>query len=742
MVQTTHQLMAQAKQYMGYSRFIENEQRYETWDESVKRVCDMHREKFAGKITPELEELLQFAQDAYSDKTILGAQRALQFGGEQLFKHEARMYNCASTYANRVAFFQETLYLLLCGAGVGFSVQTHHIATLPPITFRTEGIAQWVVEDSIEGWADALGALISSYMTDDATFPEVQGKQIFFDYSQIRPQGAEISGGFKAPGPDGLRHALEKVQIILDRELAKIEDHDAEIELRPIDVYDIVMHSADAVLSGGVRRSATICLFSKHDDDMLKAKTGDWFITNPQRGRSNNSVVLIRDEVTRGEWANIMKSVRDVGEPGFIFSDSTEHTYNPCVEVGKLPKCKKTGEFGFQFCNLTEINGAKSNTLEEFLDQCKAAAILGTLQAGYTNFSYVSDATKRITEQEALIGVGITGWMNNPEILFDEANQRLGAQEVKKWNKIVADIIGINQAARCTVVKPSGNASVILGSASGIHGEHAPRYLRNVQINITDEVLHVIEDANPKMVEPSVWSATGQDMVMSFPLVSKEGSIYKSDLLGVKQLEYVKNAQQNWIEYGTNEHLSTDPKLRHNVSNTITVDDWDEVEQYIFDNRKYFAGISLLAAAGDRAYPQAPFTEVFTAEQLLEMYGTCSMFAGGLVVDARHAFNNNVWTACDTAQGFGVDLSKPTSENALQRDWVRRLVKFADKYLQGDLERATALIKDCNNLHKWESIMVDFKDIDFSKEMKVKSYTEVDSMGASGCAGGKCEIDF
>lgn len=742
MTKTAHGMMAQAKQYMGYSRFIEDEQRYETWEESVSRVCDMHREKFATLLTPELEELISFAQKAYENKEILGAQRALQFGGEQLFKHEARMYNCASTYADRTDFFQETLYLLLCGCGVGFSVQEHHVAKLPPITFRTEGIAHFVVEDSIEGWADALGILLSSYFTEDAPFPQFQGKQVYFDYSAIRPQGAHISGGFKAPGPDGLRHALEKVQAILERELAKVEEYDAETFLRPIDVYDIVMHSADAVLSGGVRRSATICLFSKTDKEMLTAKTGDWFVTNPQRGRSNNSVMLERDKVTREEWAEIMKSVRDVGEPGFIFTDSLDHTYNPCVEVGKRPQCVATGESGFQFCNLTEINGAKSFTLEAFLKQCKAAAILGTLQAGYTNFTYVSDATRRITEHEALIGVGITGFMNSPEILFNPEFQKLGAEEVKKWNKIVADMIGINQAARTTVVKPSGNASVILGCSSGIHGEHAPRYLRNVQINVTDEVLHVVKESNPAMIETSVWSATGQDMVISFPLVSKEGSIYKKDLLGVKQLEYVKLTQQNWIEYGTNEHLSTDPKLRHNVSNTITVDDWDEVEEYIYQNRQYFAGISLLAAAGDRAYAQAPFTEVFTSEQLLEMYGSAALFAGGLIVDARHAFNNNVWVACDTALGFGVDLSQETSENVLQRDWVRRLNKFANNYLNGDIEKATNLVKDCYNFHKWEKIMCNYEDIDFSEKMKAKSYTSVDTMGASGCAGGKCELDF
>lgn len=733
------EMMAQSKFYMGYSRWVETEERYESWEESVERVMNMHRQKYKDVMTDELEGYIKFAEDAYKDKVVLGAQRALQFGGEQLFKHEARMYNCSVSHCDRASFFQECMYLLLCGCGVGFSVQSHHIAKLPKIHKRYDKkVKVFTVPDTIEGWADAFGVLLASYFVDGGNFPEYKGWKVHFDFSKIRPKGALISGGFKAPGPEGLRSALVKCEALLDK---LVENTHEEVSINTITAYDFVMHMSDAVLSGGVRRSATICLFDKDDDLMLNAKTGDWFVENPQRGRSNNSVILVRDELTREEWANIMKSVKDFGEPGFIFTANKEFCYNPCVEIGMLPK-SEDGESGFQFCNLVEGNGAKCTDKENFLRVCKAGAILGTLQAGYTNFKYLSEATKKITEREALLGVSLTGWMNNPKVLFDEDNLKEGAELVKSTNKIIAKLIGINPSARSTAVKPSGNASVILGTASGIHGEHSPLYFRNVQMNKQDEVTNLIESTNPKMVEPSVWSSNGTDVVVSFPIESKEGSIYKDNLLGVKQLEYVKKAQQFWVESGTDLDLCVDKNLRHNVSNTITVDDWDKVEEYIYNNREWFAGISLLSSMGDRAYVQAPFTEVFTGKQLLKMYGEASMFASGLIVEALHAFNDNLWMACDTALGFGLKLDPEQSSDLLKRDWVRRAKKFADNHFKGDVLKMTFCLKDCYNLHKWVSIQKDFKEIDFTKDLSQQKYTEVDTMGSQACAGGVCSLEF
>jgi ribonucleoside-diphosphate reductase alpha chain len=353
-------LMADTKFFDSYSRFIPEQGRYETWDESVERVMNMHRRKYAHLMTPELETLIQFAEDAYKEKLTLGSQRALQFGGDQIFKHETKIYNCSFTHASYSRFFQESMYMLLYGCGVGFSVQHQHVAKLPNIDAPAIDKAKvFVVPDSIEGWADAFGVLFSSYIdprttsANDVPFPEYNGVTVHFDLSEIRPRGAEISGGFKAPGPDGLEKALEKCRKLMDRrikqkvkkaEFVSIDNHSVippqedeyeyeTLQLRPIDVYDFTMHMSDAVLSGGVRRSATICIFSKTDLEMMTAKTGNWYTDNPQRGRSNNSVALLRDEITRAEWAEIMKSVKDFGEPGFVFLDDLDWGFNPLTKL-------------------------------------------------------------------------------------------------------------------------------------------------------------------------------------------------------------------------------------------------------------------------------------------------------------------------------------------------------------------------------------------------------------------------
>jgi ribonucleoside-diphosphate reductase alpha chain len=320
-------MMSQSKFYTGYSRWIDNENRYETWDESVERVMNMHRKKYASIMSPQLEEYIQFAEKLYKKKKVVGSQRNLQFGGEQIFKHELKSYNCAWTYIDRVEAFQETMYALLCGVGVGFSVQFHHIEKLPKIKKRNLKKSKvHVIDDSIEGWAEAFGVLISSFMEGDVPFPQYQGCHVAFDFSEIRPKGSYISGGFKAPGPDGIRHSLNKCEDLLEKEVHQNKEH---ISIRPIVAYDYIMHMADAVLSGGVRRSATLCVFSKDDVEMMNAKIGNWFVNNPQRGRSNNSAILVRDEVTRDEFHTLMESTKAYGDPGFIFSSNTEQGFNP-----------------------------------------------------------------------------------------------------------------------------------------------------------------------------------------------------------------------------------------------------------------------------------------------------------------------------------------------------------------------------------------------------------------------------
>ena len=728
----TRNIMSQTKFYEAYSRWDDDKERYETWDESVTRVMDMHRNYYSSKMTPALSQLINEAESYYKLQYVLGAQRALQFGGDQIMKHMMRMYNCTSSYADRPRFFSECFYVLLCGAGAGFSVQNHHVDKMPNIADRKKQAKGWVIEDSIEGWADALGVLLSTFFEGGGQFPDFQGRRVYFDLTQIRPKGAMISGGFKAPGPEPLRKALDKIEhLIQSRILAGAH------RLRPIDVYDIAMHAADAVLAGGVRRSATICLFSADDEEMTKAKTGNWFVDNPQRGRSNNSAVIVRDEITREQFKDIMVSIKEFGEPGFYFVDDKDFTTNPCVEIGMYPQID--GKSGWQGCNLTEINGSKCTSPEEFHKACRAGSILGTLQAGYTDFKYLDDTSKQIFDREALLGVSVTGWMNNPDVLLDADVQREGAAIVKKVNKDVAKLIGINPAARTTCVKPSGNASVLLQTASGIHAEHSPRYIRHIQLNKESEVAQLIAQSNPYMVDESVWSSNGTDYCVAFPVITPANSLYREQLMGTDLLEKVKLVQQNWVEAGTNEKQCADKRIRHNVSNTITVlpHMWTEVEDYVFNNRHSFSGISFLAGSGDKDFAQAPNTEVKSEGEIISEYGVGSLFASGLIVDTYKAGFRDLWEATSAAQyAVGGEVSD------MRKEWVRRFNNFSENYFMNDMKQAEYCLKDVFLLHKWTKIQQNLNPIDFDKQLTKKTFTDIDTMGAIACQGGACEISF
>lgn len=1427
----TRDIMSDAKFYEGYSRWNDEKNRYETWEEAVERVMNTHREFYKDKMTNELSALIDEAEELYKNKYFLGAQRALQFGGEQLLKNHMRLYNCTSSYADRAEFFGEFFFILLSGCGAGFSVQKHHIDKLPQIQNRTKQAKIFVVEDSIEGWAEAADVLLSSYFVGGGSkHPDYEGRRVYFDTSNIRAKGAKISGGFKAPGPEPLRRALDKIEHLIQGVVLKGEN-----KLKPIHVYDICMHMADAVLSGGVRRAATICLFSPDDEEMMNAKTGDWYINNKQRARSNNSAVIVRKEASKELFMHIMDSVKQFGEPGFVFVESTEHATNPCVtkdtwvttkngpkqisdllnsgaqelllngkwvsttecgfiktgvkptfevtldngmtikatddhkfmtdrgwvelkdlqnsdyvllsnntdivledttqfeqgwlignligdgtfddnsakwnywngekslghvcenylksinlpskiqrdydsernfqikeeaivqsveslrfatiisqeygirkgnkvitssleksgiglmkgvvsglfdadgsvygsadkglvlsitqnnignlkavqrtlarhgiysrismdrdegwnmlpdgkgsekeywtkavyrlyvsgryyvekffntftpkneakttkfnsiisqytkeaykpktmqsrvisiisngiedvydcsvpetvsfeangmwihncvEIGMFPqfidenkishsgwqgcvsydtklitkdgieyigdvvsqnreieiwngkswskvKPIQTGEnrklyrvkfsdgsyldatenhkflaktrfeneyteyttmelitlmktskysiqiprsnivydaggvteqyaydygyilgdgtatlngsnyrtpfaeiyenefnvnhyftdsvtygniseneYGSKFkrayftgvdkkfayslkyneglpseifgwdresmkkfiagwidsdgtkttngfriygredkirdgqlllskmgvdssvnlmqkagvetnystrknsvwylqvsnpkdlisakielqenankitksknqlikhieeldglhnsycfeeselhqgvfnnvltkqCNLTEINGAKAINKEEFFKAIRGAAIVGTLQAGYTKFKFVSEVTKKIFEREALLGVSITGWMNNPQTLLDDVVLKEGAELVKTINKQVSKLIDINPAARTTCVKPAGNASVLLKTASGIHGEHSPRYIRNVQMNKETEVAKLIKETNPYMVEEGVWSEGKTDYVISFPVISPANSIYRKDLYGINLLEKVKLVQNSWVEYGTDESLCVDPTVRHNVSNTISVlpEQWDEVSEYVFENKKSFAGISFLAASGDRAYNQAPNTEIASEQEIIKKYGRAALFAAGLIVDTFKGFND-LWEACMIAQ-MPVD-SGDKEKSDIRAEWIRRYHKFAESYFDGDLVKTEYCLKDVHLLHRWTKIQQHYVPIDFADQLEEKKYIDIDTTGSAACVGGK-----
>lgn len=822
-------LASQVKFNSDYSRFLPDFNRYETWEESTKRVKEMNYSKFGRRIfedNPKLDKFSEYAFNLYKDKRILASQRALQFGGQSILKHESKMYNCLTSYADRVEFFQESMYWLLSGCGIGFSVLPRFVERLPRLSERTKGTKTFKPEDSIEGWSDAIGVLISSFVEEvpDApyyqkpTFPEYQGYRVEFDLSDIREKGAFISGGFKAPGPEPLRKTILNIERMFYKEMDRQESD--VIDFRSILVYDTIMHAADAVIAGGVRRSATICIFDKNDEEMINAKTMDNFNPatglNSQRARSNNSALLLRDSTTFEEFEEIYEKVKSWGEPGFIWTDSEFSVLNPCVEIGMFPRFKldskelldqfvsfyddqriQMGEWisGWQGCNLTEINGKLCTTKEEFFEACKGAAILGTFQAGYTDFKYVSPASKIIFDAEALLGVSVTGWMNNPDVLFDPETQKEGARIVKETNKEVAELLGINQAARTTCVKPSGNASVILECASGIHGEHAPRYFRNMQVNKESDIAKLIREKFPKMIEESVWSRDKSDYVISFPVETNPGSNYKDELYGTKLLEYVKLTQANWVEEGTNHHLCKQSWLRHNVSNTVQVDDWENVKEFIYENREWFAGISLLGLTGDLDYQQAPFIEVLNSEEIIEKYGDGSMFASGLIVDLLETFDNNLWTALSTCLGFGEKLFYTEDEaleildkdyehdpvktwmnvglgediakrlvrsdevpsatqykdfleeklisdsfkGAQKRDLVRRFDKFVTRYFEGDSKKASYCLKHVYMWHKWKSLEEYENNIDWTILDEPK-FTDIDTLGSAACVGGACEI--
>lgn len=1082
-----------------YARTVNGKK--ETWNESVDRVMDMHYRHLTDDMAikeeneKELDSYLKFAERLYRDQVILGAQRALQYGGDSLLKNHSRNFNCTGSYIDRIEFFQELMYLLLCGAGAGYSVQRVHAEKLPKLKGVDEKSdpVNIVIDDSIEGWAFTVGEVVKAHYLG---LPSIN-----FDYSLIRPKGSFISGGFKAPGPEPLKKCIEK----LNKMLRKIKGRKAT----PFELHRMACIIADAVISGGIRRSALLCQFDADDEEMLNCKTGNWFSEYPELARANNSAVILPN-TPKETYDKIFKSIKEFGEPGLVFLSHKDIVYNPCCftgdtlvavadgrnavsikdlseehreipiyyknrkgkvcisngkafctgekkviriilsngssfrctedhplqtingdyikaidsvgfylskffsskrkyrtinsftngfarqyrmiwefhngekpesheidhidnnrgdfidnlqllsqedhlrktsierlgsknpihkadskklsesnkvisflennsrysglsnidlieigrvvlergmkltrsncqkvnirfpagfsknrfngswelykkyvngeldyinpispvydpvkkpslnylseeiyvvdiiddneieevydiemdcdehnfgiitvgdfdygnsegvfvhncEVGMFPKFRnKDGvhESGFSFCNLTEINGAKIKTREQFLDACKGAAILGTIQASYTNFKVLSPVSKKIAERDALIGVGITGMCENPEILFDPQLQEEGARVVKEMNRRVADLIGINHAARTTVIKPSGNSSQLLGcTSSGIHKFHFKRFIRNIQAANTEQALQHVKEVNPVMVRSSVYNKEGES-VISFPVELDDNVLTSEDSSALDFLKLVKLTKEHWIEAGTNfdhpfyKEYPEMKDLRMNVSNTCTVkdDEWDEVREYVWKNKDVFSGISFLPKGGDLIYPQAPYTSVLDEKELAERYGAGAILAGGLIVDGLAVFNDDLWLACDVAMGRnnhhliltdkdisdfilshlkdgkllvevnGVMISDVNAISShLQSivdkkvDWVRRFKNFATKYLDGDLSRTEFCLKHVSLFHRWQKLK-GMKHVDWESVAWNEEWVDAGSTVAQACSGGTCEL--
>ena len=717
-----------------YARWLEDKQRRETWKEAVERVKNMMHTTYADK---NISDDINWAYDMMYKKKVLGSQRGLQFRGEPILKRHAKIYNCTSSYCDRLRFFQECFWLLLCGSGTGFSVQKHHVTKLPNLTSKIKDKDQgikYVIEDSIEGWADSLGVLLSSYFVKPAEdrFEQYKNEYVIFDYSEIRPQGSTLSSGVgKAPGFEPLQKGLEKIRVLLDRCVAN-----GQKKLRPIDAYDIVMHSSDAVLSGGVRRSASLALFSADDNEMAKAKTGNWFIDNPQRARSNNSALLLKDDTSFEQFASLMESVKEFGEPGFIWSDSTEMTFNPCVEVGMWPIDETTGKSGWQGCNLSTINCSSIEDENDFYDRCKAAAIIGTLQAGFTKLDYLGETSCRIFERESLLGVSLTGIMEKHDLVLSEKVLRAGAKIAVDTNKEMAKKIGINQAARVTCLKPEGTSSSMLGTSSGIHPHHAKRYIRHVQANVLEAPYQHFRNYNPQACEKSRWSANNTDEVVKFPIEVPDGSKLKNQLPAIEMLTIVKDTQKNWVNSGKNKNLCTQDFLSHNVSNTVTVkpDEWESVTKYIYDNRKFFAGISLIPQSGDKDYPQAPFTTVYSSREIVKEYGDAGLWCSGLIELALNAFENNLWAACDY-----VSMNQAKENDSQDKlVFITKVKNFAGKYFNGDIKRLTYCMKDVYNWKLYCDLFNTFKKVDYTQLLEVEDNTA--GIEEVSCAGGACLI--
>lgn len=1088
-----------------YAQYIPELKRRESWKEAVERVKHMMLNQY--KENTEVHKDIEWAYELMLKKRVLGSQRALQFGGPAVFKHHARSYNCCGSYIDRLRFFQECMYLLLCGTGTGFSVQKHHINKLPKLLKKKEGTASHIIEDSIEGWSDAVGILVSSYFKQSELFTEYNGKEIDFKFHKIRPKGSSLSSSSgKAPGPEPLKKTLIKIKHVLDKCL------EAQL-FRPIDAYDIVMHSSDAVISGGVRRSATICLFSADDQDMLTAKTGDWYKENPQRGRSNNSVVLLKDSLKFEEFNNIIQHTKEFGEPGFYLTENLEQISNPslrkdtkiltkngiyniqdlentqfevsnlygewvpaiCRLSGKnkklykirlegniiyyataehkwpvyynniikkfetkdlkkgyrLPsthrdslneggdfdyndgflagwnladgwitsrkdnnkkqfgfivseedakygiitkldnkilelkksfinrkhkwtarknknqityecnlqtsaldnffkniqqthkknglakriwtsseqfklgyidglfsadgsvrldknntlqiiytsssinlvndlrdllgfygiktrKYKRTadgskcifpngkkynklytsyiiqvadtaskikfarlfslsnkrkdglldrfrkddfylpknnsikileitetdmyedvwdisvndnthcfqlshcitgncveisfycydeqGRSGWQMCNLSTINCSKIKSKEDFLEAAKAAAIIGTLQAGFTKFAYLGEASENITKREALLGVSMTGIMDKHDICLNPEYQKEAANIIKQTNKIIAEKININQAARTTCIKPEGTTSCLLGTSSGIHPHHAKRYIRRVQANKAEHVYQYFKLFNAAATEQSVWSANNTDDVISFPIEVEDGAKLKNQISALELLEIVKNTQINWVHSGKNEALCSQPWIQNNVSNTITVkpEEWEIITKYIYENRQYFCGISLLPESGDKDYQQSPFTTVHNANEIIKQYGEGSLWCSGLIELCLQSFNN-LWDACDAIlkDNFKETLNinktkKELKQAAKQIDCWDRCRKFAIKYFNNDLKQLCYCLKDVYLWKDYCDLIKNFQRIDYTFMIEEEDNTKFEELSA--CAGGKCDL--
>ena len=574
-MEISNKILSEITVHMKYARFLEDKNRRETWNELVTRNMQMHLKKFPG-----LEIQIHKAYKHVYDKKVLPSMRSMQFGGKPIEVAPNRIFNCAFMPVDDWRAFGETMFLLLGGTGVGFSVQTHHVEKLPEIRKpNKKRTRRFLINDSIEGWADAVKALVRSYFYG--------GSKLRFDYSDIRPKGARlITSGGKAPGPQPLRECLVK----LEGMLSEMEEGE---KLEPIQVHDMVCHIADAVLAGGIRRAALISLFSADDIEMISSKSGNWWEKNPQRGRANNSVVLLRHKIDKEYFMNLWGRVKasGAGEPGFYFSNDKDWGTNPCCEIGLRP---------YQFCNLTEVNVSNLEGQEDLEERVRAASFIGTLEASYTDFHYLRDIWRRNTEKDALVGVSMTGIASGKVL---ELDMKAAARAVKDENKKAAELIGINSAARTTCVKPAGTTSLTLGTSSGIHAWHSEYYIRRIRVGKNEPIYSYLAENHPELIEDEYFSPHST-AVISIPQKSPEGATLRTES-ALQLLKRVKLVTDAWVKPGFTKGQNT-----HNISATVSVKEteWVDVGEWMWENRNSYNGLSVLPYDGG-TYTQAPFED-------------------------------------------------------------------------------------------------------------------------------------
>ena len=572
----SNKILSEITVYMKYAKYLPELNRRETWEELVTRNKEMHIKKY-----PKLKDQIESAYQFVYDKKVLPSMRSLQFGGKPIEISPNRIYNCAYLPIDDYRAFAEAMFLLLGGTGVGYSVQKHHVEALPEIRKpNTKRTRRYLIADSIEGWADAVKVLVKSYFEGGTSYA--------FDFSDIRAKGARlVTSGGKAPGPQPLKECLIKLQGILDAK----EDGD---KLSSIEVHDMVCHVADAVLAGGIRRAALISLFSADDEEMIACKSGNWWEINPQRGRANNSAVLIRHKVTKEFFMDLWKRVElsNAGEPGIYLSNDKDWGTNPCCEIALRP---------FQFCNLCEVNASDIESQEDLMARVRAAAFIGTLQAGYTDFHYLRPVWKRTTEKDALIGVSMTGIGSGTVLGYD---MKSAAKAVKEENARVAELIGINRSARTTTVKPAGTTSLTLGTSSGIHAWHNDYYVRRIRVGKNEAIYTYLAEYHPELVEDEYFRPH-DTAVISIPQQAPEGAILRTES-PFALLDRIKKVHLEWVKPGHRSGNNT-----HNVSATVSLkaDEWEMAGEWMWENRDHYNGLSVLPYDGG-TYTQAPFEDI------------------------------------------------------------------------------------------------------------------------------------